>query len=137
MTLVCIVSSLSASLMMSSDEVNILNSIAPVEDFGSFLDPPEVSNLTPSAMEEILYLSAILYISQTHWTVWINEKTYTADDMEDNILKITKVTDKHIEFELKDMTKKITKLRSNQSLLTVGHRIIDGDARQKQKAIQL
>ena len=52
-------------------------------------------------------------------------------------LKITKVTNCYIEFELKDIVKKLTKLRVNQSLITVGHRVIDGDARQKPKAIQL
>jgi hypothetical protein len=88
-------------------------------------------------MEDVLFLSAILYFTSTHWTVWINDKTYTADDLEDDALKITKVTNDHIEFQYKDMTRKPIRLRANQSLLTVGHRVIDGDARQKPKAIQL
>ncbi len=123
--------------MMSADEVSILDSIAPVNEIGLLLDVPEISNFNISAKDEVLFLSAILYFTSTHWTVWINDKTYTADDLEDDALKITKVTSDHIEFQHKDMTRKPIKLRANQSLLTVGHRIIDGDARQKPKTIQL
>ena len=126
-----------ASLMMSLDEVNLLNELAPIEDEAtSFLETPEI--LTSCfTIEEILFLSAILYLSPTHWSVWINDRTYTADDMEDNTLKITKVTNHYVEFELKDSHKKTLKLRSNQSLITIGHRIVDGDARQKQQLLQL
>ena len=130
--------SLRASLMMSSDEVNILDSINPVvEEIDSFFEATEIPKLTPSIIEDILFLSAILYINQSHWTVWINEKTYTAEDAENETLKITKVTNNHIEFELKDMTKKIIKLSVNKSLVAVGYRIIDGDARVKSKPVLL
>jgi hypothetical protein len=129
--------SLRASLMMSSDEVNILDSINPVEEIDSFFEATEIPKLTPSIIEDILFLSAILYINQSHWTVWINEKTYTAEDAENETLKITKVTNNNIEFELKDMTKKIIKLSVNKSLVVVGHRIIDGDARVKSKPVLL
>ena len=131
------ISSLSASLMMSSEEISILDSITPVDEIGSLFDVPEVSNFNTSAKEDVLFLSAILYFTSTHWTVWINDKTYTADDLEGDALKITKVTNDYIEFQYTDITKKPVKLRANQSLLTVGCRIIDGDARQKPKAIQL
>ena len=56
---------------------------------------------------------------------------------ENETLKITKVTNNHIEFELKDMTKKIIKLSVNKSLVAVGYRIIDGDARVKSKPVLL
>lgn len=129
---------LSASLMMPSDEINLLANIAPIEEENnSLFEVPEIAAFPFSAIEEILFLSAVLYFSPTHWTVWINEKSYTADDIEDSTLKIIKVTNHYIEFELKDTIKKIIKLRSNQSLITIGYRIIDGDARQKQKSIQL
>ncbi len=124
--------------MMSPDEVGILDRIAPLdENFGSFFDTPDLPNLQPAHIEEILFLSAILYFTPTHWTVWINDKTYTTDDTEDGILKIVKVTSNHIEIELKDFSKKPTKLRANQSLVTVGRRIIDGDARVKSIPISL
>ena len=124
--------------MMSPDEVGILDRIAPLdENFGSFFDTPDLPNLQPAQIEEILFLSAILYFTPTHWTVWINDKTYTTDDTEDGILKIVKVTSNHIEIELKDFSKKPTKLRANQSLVTVGRRIIDGDARVKSIPISL
>ena len=124
--------------MMSPDEVGILDSISPVDEgLGSFFDTPDLQNLNPVHLEGILFLSAILYLSPTHWTVWINDKTYTADDMEDETLKIVKVTGNHVELELKDFSKKPTKLRANQSLVTVGHRIIDGDARAKPTPVLL
>ncbi len=129
--------SLCASLMMSSEEVNTLDSINPVEEIDSFFEATEIPKLTPSIIEEVLFLSAILYINQSHWTVWINEKTYTAEDAENETLKITKVTNNHIEFELKDMTKKIIKLSVNKSLVAFGHHIIDGDARLKSKPFLL
>jgi len=129
--------SLKASLMMSLDEINLLNELAPIEDeAASFLEPPEIL-ISPFMIEEILFLSAILYLSPTHWTVWINDRTYTADDTEDNTLKIIKTTNHYVEFELKDSHKKTLKLRSNQSLITIGHRIVDGDARQRQQFLQL
>ena len=129
--------SLCASLMMSSEEVNTLDSINPVEEIDSFFEASEIPKLPPPIIEEVLFLSAILYINQSHWTVWINEKTYTAEDAENETLKITKVTNNHIEFELKDMTKKIIKLSVNKSLVAVGHHIIDGDARLKSKPVLL
>lgn len=130
--------SLNASLMLSPDEVFILDRIAPVdESLGSFFDTPDLPNLNPVHHEEILFLSAILYFTPTHWTVWINDKTYTTDDTEDGTIKIVKVTSNHVEIELKDFSKKPAKLRANQSLLTVGHRILDGDARIKSKSISL
>ena len=84
--------------MMSSEEVNTLDSINPVEEIDSFFEAAEIPKLPPSIIEEVLFLSAILYINQSHWTVWINEKTYTAEDAENETLKITKVTNNHIEF---------------------------------------
>ncbi len=129
---------LQASLMMSSDEVDLLNGIAPVEEEANYLlEIPETSNFSFSTIEEILFLSAILYLSPIRWTVWINERTYTADNKEDSTLKITKVTSHYIEFELKNATKKTIRLRSNQSLITIGHHTVDGDARQKHQSIQL
>lgn len=124
--------------MMSPEEVGILDSISPIdESLGSFFDTPNLQNLPVAHIEEILFLSAILYFTPTHWTIWINDKTYTTDDTEDETLKIIKVTNDYIEIELKDFSKKPTKLRANQSLITVGHRIIDGDARVKPKPISL
>lgn len=130
--------SLQASLMMSSEEVELLNAIAPAAEEANFLlDTSEISTFSFSVVEEILFLSAILYLSSMRWTVWINERTYTADNKEDNTLKITKVTNHYIEFELKNTMKKTIRLRSNQSLITIGNNIVDGDARQKPKSIQL
>lgn len=123
--------------MMSHEEVSILDSIAPTDNLSSLLDAPEIQNLNPTHIEDVLFVSAILYFAPTHWTVWINNKTYTADETEDAILKITKVTNSYIMLELKSSLKKITKLRANQSLVTFGHYVVDGDARQKQKSIQL
>jgi hypothetical protein len=124
--------------MMSPEEVGILNSLSPIdESLGSFFDAPSLQELPRAPIEEILFLSAILYFTPTHWTVWINDKTYTTDATEDNTLKITKVTNDYIEIEIKDLSKKPTKLRANQSLITVGHRIIDGDARVKPKPFSL
>lgn len=124
--------------MMSPEEVGILNSLSPIEEsLGSFFDPPNLQELPRAPIEEILFLSAILYFTPTHWTVWINDKTYTTDATEDDTLKITKVTNDYIEIELKDLSKKPIKLRANQSLITVGHRIIDGDARVKPKPFSL
>lgn len=123
--------------MMSSEEVGVLDSIAPIAGLGSLFDVPEIQNFNSSLTGDVLFLSAILYFTPSHWTVWINDKTYTADDTEDDGLKITKVTNHHIEFQLKDMAKRLTRLRANQSLVTVGHRIIDGDSRVKQKPVLL
>ncbi len=122
---------------MSSEEVGVLDSIAPIAGLGSLFDVPEIQNFNSSLTGDVLFLSAILYFTPSHWTVWINDKTYTADDTEDDGLKITKVTNHHIEFQLKDMAKRLTRLRANQSLVTVGHRIIDGDSRVKQKPVLL
>ena len=80
--------------MMSSEEVSILDSIAPVDSLGSLLDVHEIQNFSPTLLEEILFLSTILYFTPTHWTVWINEKTYTADDIEDDILKYSAASDR-------------------------------------------
>lgn len=129
------VSQLKASLMMSADEVNILHSIMPIEE--------EVDNNINTPLfdlehtEKILFLSAILYFSPSHWTVWINDRTYTADDTEDKILKIRKVTNQYVLLQIKDKARKIIKLRANQSLLLPKRNIIDGDIRQESSKILL
>lgn len=128
-------SSLCASLMMTPEEVSLLNSVAPDDTLLEISD--EIANLTPAVVPDILFLSAILYFNPTHWTVWINDKIYTAEDAEDEQLKLVKVTQHLVELELKDYFKKCTKIRTNQSLVTIGHRIVDGDARQKLKQLQL
>jgi hypothetical protein len=128
-------STLCASLMLTPEEVSILQAIVP-EDNG-LLEVDEVTNLNPCVLPEILFLSAILYFKPTHWTVWINDKTYTADDNEDSLIKLVKVTQHLVEFELKDYFKKMNKMRANQSLITLGRRIVDGDARVKFTAAQL
>lgn len=121
--------------MMSADEVNILHSIMPIEE--------EVDNNINNPLfdlehtEKILFLSAILYFSPSHWTVWINDRTYTADDTEDKILKIRKVTSQYILLQIKDKARKIIKLRANQSLLLPKRNIIDGDIRQESSKILL
>ena len=121
--------------MMTPEEVSLLNSVAPDDTLLEISD--EIANLTPAVVPDILFLSAILYFNPTHWTVWINDKIYTAEDAEDEQLKLVKVTQHLVELELKDYFKKCTKIRTNQSLVTIGHRIVDGDARQKLKQLQL
>ncbi len=81
------------SIMMTTEEVSILNSIAPSAE--SLLDEVEEPNdisLATSLVPDIFFLSAILYFKPTHWTVWINDKIYTDDNDEDEFLKLTKVT---------------------------------------------
>ena len=125
------------SMMMTTEEVRILNSIAPSTE--SLLDETEeVEDISfaTSLVPDIFFLSAILYFQPTHWTVWINDKIYTDDNNEDEFLKLTKVTQHIVEIELKDC-KKPTKIRANQSLVASGKRIVDGDARVKLKPAQL
>ncbi len=126
--------------MMSQDEINILNNISSFDNLSSIDQtklPITCDNLKVQPCEEILFLSAILYFSPTHWTIWINDKTYTADDVEDDSIKIIKVNNQQIELEIKNKNQNPIKLRANQSLVTLGYRIIDGDARQKSKSILL
>ncbi len=131
----CLASALWASLMMTPEEVSIINSVAP--DLDAFETSDEVAHLNSTVVPDILFLSAILYFNPTHWTVWINDKIYTAEDAEDEQLKLVKATPHFVELELKDYFKKCTKLRANQSLVTIGRRVIDGDARAKFKPLQL
>jgi len=123
---------LRASLMMSIDELNQLDQIAPLEE----IDIPKdnsinISDFSISSTNNILFLSAILYFSPSRWTVWVNDKTYTADDTEDATIKITKVQNHYIVFTLKNAANKSFKLRANQSLIVGEQNIIEGDARQK------
>ena len=116
--------------MMSQDEINILNNISSFDNLSSIDQtklPITCDNLKVQPCEEILFLSAI----------WINDKTYTADDVEDDSIKIIKVNNQQIELEIKNKNQNPIKLRANQSLVTLGYRIIDGDARQKSKSILL
>ncbi|MCX7343026.1 MAG: hypothetical protein NT128_02635 [Proteobacteria bacterium] len=125
------------SMMMTTEEVSILNSIAPsAESLLDEADEVDDISLATSLVPDIFFLSAILYFQPTHWTVWINDKIYTDDNDEDEFLKLTKVTQHIVELELKDC-KKPTKIRANQSLVTSGKRIVDGDARVKIKPAQL
>ena len=124
-------------MMMTTEEVSILNSIAPsAESLLDEADEVDDISLATSLVPDIFFLSAILYFQPTHWTVWINDKIYTDDNDEDEFLKLTKVTQHIVELELKDC-KKPTKIRANQSLVTSGKRIVDGDARVKIKPAQL
>ena len=137
LTVGLLVSLVYPSMMMTTEEVSILNSIAPNAE--SLLDEAEEVDdisLATSLVPDIFFLSAILYFQPTHWTVWINDKIYTDDNDEDEFLKLTKVTQHIVELELKDC-KKPTKIRANQSLVTSGKRIVDGDARVKIKPAQL
>ncbi len=118
--------------MMSIDELNQLDQIAPLEE----IDIPKdnsinISDFSISSTNNILFLSAILYFSPSRWTVWVNDKTYTADDTEDATIKITKVQNHYIVFTLKNAANKSFKLRANQSLIVGEQNIIEGDARQK------
>lgn len=125
------------SMMMTTEEVSILNSIAPsAESLLDITDDGDDASFAPTLVPDILFLSAILYFQPTHWTVWINDKIYTDDNDEDEFLKLTKVTQHIVELELKDC-KKPTKIRANQSLVTSGKRIVDGDARVKIRPAQL
>lgn len=125
-------------MMMTPEEVSILRSIVPDDDF--LIDTlSEINdfNTVVMAIPDILFLSAILYFQPNHWTVWINDKIYTPENDEDEFLKLINVTQHSVEIELKDFTKKPSKMRANQSLITNGKRIIDGDARVKPIPIQL
>ncbi len=104
------------SMIMTTEEVSILNSIAPsAESLLDEADEVDDISLATSLVPDIFFLSAILYFQPTHWTVWINDKIYTDDNDEDEFLKLTKVTQHIVELELKDC-KKPTKIRANQSL---------------------
>ena len=133
----CAISGLCASIMMTNDEVGTINSIAPDETLAGIIETNNPDNLNIALMPDILFLSAILYFEPSQWTVWVNDKTYTANDADDDLLKISNVTKDSAELELNDCLKKSTKVRANQSLITSGRRVIDGDARIKPKSAQL
>lgn len=120
-----------ASMMMTSEEINILKSVAPDNDVVDEL--PEVNDFGTFAatMPDVLFLSAILYFEPTHWTVWINDKIYTHDNLEDDFLKLINVTRYSVEVEIKG-SKKSAIIKANQSLMTDGKHTIDGDARIQQ-----
>lgn len=125
------VQSLYASMMMTSEEINILKSVAPDNDIVDEL--PEVNDFGTFAatMPDVLFLSAILYFQPTHWTVWINDKIYTHDNLEDDFLKLINVTKYSVEVEIKGSQKSAI-IKANQSLMTDGKHTIDGDARVQQ-----
>jgi hypothetical protein len=133
----CVTSGLCASIMMTPEEVGVINSIAPEETLAEIVEMNDPDNLNITLVPDILFLSAILYFEPSQWTVWINDKTYTASDADDDLLKVSNVTKDSIELELKDYLKKSTKVRANQSLVISGRRVIDGDARIKPKSAQL
>lgn len=126
---------LGASLMMSKEELNVLNVLAPTDDLNPIeilkTTAPEPVALKMEPVEHILFVSAILYFNQDQWTVWINDKTYTIDYNEDQYIKIVRVSNDQVQLELKNANQKIVRLRANQSLVPVCHNIIDGDARRK------
>ena len=119
---------------MTPEEVNFLKSIAP--DSIETLEEASDFNSIATTIPDILFISAILYFQPTHWTVWINDKAYTADNNEDEFLKLVNVTQHSVELELKDF-KKPAKIRANQSLITTRRHVIDGDARIKPSPPQL
>jgi len=117
-----------ASLMMTSEEVMVLDSVEPRVDT---CDYHETASLAPTTGPDVLFLSAILYFNSDQWTVWINGKSYTSEDGGDDQLRLKNVTQHFIELELNDALKKSAKLRTNQSLVTANCRVVDGDARFK------
>ena len=133
----CAISGLCASIMMTNDEVGTINSIAPDETLAGIIETNNPDNLNIALMPDILFLSAILYFEPSQWTVWVNDKTYTANDADDDLSKISNVTKDSAELELNHCLKKSTKVRANQTLMTSCRRVIDGDARIKPKSAQL
>lgn len=126
------ISQLKASLMMSLDELSVIDNIISKskEERENELSIESFSH-PPSSAEKILFLSAILYLSPSCWTVWINDRTYTADDKEDKELLIKKVENHYIVLDLKAPLQRSIKLRPNQSFILAQHRIVEGDARKK------
>lgn len=121
-----------ASLMMSPQELSALESIREKNTNKAMLNTTKGTSVLPvCTIDKVLFLSAILCLSPSHWTVWINDRTYTADNIEDDILIIRKVTSDYIIFDLKRAKINSTKLRINQSLILAEHNIIEGDAREK------
>lgn len=122
----CLSPAFYASLMMTPEEVSVLNAVKPEVDR---CDYHEDASLTSTTGPDVLFLSAILYFHSDQWTVWINDKSYTFEENGDDQLKLKNVTQHFIELELNNTFKKCVKLRTNQSLVTADCRVVDGDAR--------
>ncbi len=113
------------SFMLSDAEQQALG---PDNDWDENLVSKPASGEGKNILQEVVFLSAILYFSPDKWTLWLNDQVvHQQGKFEGAMLK--SVSPNHVIFSLGDDGQEEFLLKPNQSLIVTTRKVVEGDRR--------